>query len=60
MMWSQQDAHESDVSALCFSPDGTCLATGGSDKVVKVWTIKPDMRDGNPSVNGNSSTRVAP
>ena len=40
----QQDAHESDVSALCFSPDGTCLDTGGSDKVVKVWTLRPDMR----------------
>eukprot|EP00731_Ephydatia_muelleri_P035576 Em0137g8a len=39
----QFDAHESDVSALCFSPDGTCLATGGSDKVVKVWTLRPDM-----------------
>ena len=46
---SQQDAHESDVSALCFSPDGTCLATGGSDRVVKVWTLKPDMRKYNIS-----------
>ena len=54
MMWSQQDAHESDVSALCFSPDGTCLATGGSDKVVKVWTIKPDMR----KCSGNTSVSV--
>ena len=45
----QQDAHESDVSALCFSPDGTCLATGGSDKVVKVWTLRPDMRTFNSS-----------
>eukprot|EP00731_Ephydatia_muelleri_P024685 Em0016g956a len=44
----QFDAHESDVSALCFSPDGTCLATGGSDKVVKVWTLRPDMQSVDP------------
>eukprot|EP00731_Ephydatia_muelleri_P024688 Em0016g959a len=44
------DAHESDMSALCFSPDGTCLATGGSDKVVKVWTLRPDILLGNTTV----------
>eukprot|EP00731_Ephydatia_muelleri_P024689 Em0016g960a len=58
----QFDAHESDVSALCFSPDGTCLATGGSDKVVKVWTLRPDMHSFDPNstiLSGSKASIVA-
>ena len=36
-----QDAHDSEISALAFSPDGQYMATGGADKVVKVWTVRP-------------------
>ncbi len=32
-------AHESVVSALAFSPDEQCLATGGWDRVVKMWDL---------------------
>jgi len=38
-----QDAHDSEVSALCFSPDGSYLATGGGDKIVKVWSWRPSQ-----------------
>ena len=33
-----QDAHNHEVSALCFSGDGNYMATGSADKVVKVWS----------------------
>jgi WD40 repeat protein len=30
-------AHAGDTFAIAFSPDGTCLATGGSDGKVRLW-----------------------
>ncbi len=36
-----QDAHDQEVSALCFSNDGNFMATGGADKMVKVWSVSP-------------------
>lgn len=33
-----QDAHDNEVSAICFNTQGSYMATGGADKVVKVWT----------------------
>ena len=33
-----QDAHDNEVSAICFNAQGSYMATGGADKVVKVWT----------------------
>jgi WD40 repeat protein len=33
------DAHKKGVFALAFSADGTLLATGGGDEVVKVWDV---------------------
>ena len=38
---SLQDAHDNEVSALCFSQEGNYMATGGADKVVKVWNWRP-------------------
>lgn len=32
-----QDVHDNEVSALCFNNQGNYMATGGADKVVKVW-----------------------
>jgi uncharacterized coiled-coil DUF342 family protein len=33
------DAHDSDVTALCFSNYGNYVATGGSDKLVRIWPV---------------------
>ncbi|MBL8863238.1 MAG: protein kinase [Planctomycetes bacterium] len=30
-------AHEGELTALCFSPDGRLLATGGSDRRIALW-----------------------
>lgn len=38
---SEQEAHDGEVAALTFSPDGYFIATGGADKVVKIWNIRP-------------------
>ena len=38
-----QDAHDSEVSALSFSSDGNYMATGGADKLVKVWSWRPSQ-----------------
>ena len=34
---TSQDVHDNEVSALCFNNQGNLMATGGADKVVKVW-----------------------
>lgn len=47
-----QDAHDNEVSALCFSSDGNYMATGGADKVIKVWNWVP--------LQGQGSTLVVP
>lgn len=33
------EAHQSRVSAVCFSPDGTVLLTGGFDRVIRAWNV---------------------
>jgi WD40 repeat protein len=35
---ASQDAHDNEVSAICFNAQGSYMATGGADKVVKVWS----------------------
>ncbi len=32
-------AHQNDITALAFSPDGKTLATGGWDKMVRLWQV---------------------
>ena len=38
---SRAPRHEEMVSCLAFSPDGTELASGGMDSMVKVWDVEP-------------------
>ena len=35
LMWEQ--AHESEVECVTFSPDGSRIATGGEDFYVRIW-----------------------
>ena len=39
-----ENAHKGHINSIIFSPDGTCMATGGKDKVAKVWTL-PDLKE---------------
>ena len=34
----KQQGHASDMTCLCYSPDGSLLATGGQDSKIKLWT----------------------
>jgi WD40 repeat protein len=35
--WSSNSAHQSNATAVAFSPDGTLLATASQDKTIKIW-----------------------
>lgn len=39
---AQLRGHEGPLNEVEFSPDGTRLATGGSDTDVAVWPVTPD------------------
>ena len=43
--------HTDKVKSVCFSPDGTKIASGSSDKTIKIWNpqdggAKPQTLDG--------------
>ncbi|MGC3960157.1 MAG: WD40 repeat domain-containing protein [Verrucomicrobiota bacterium] len=37
------EAHQARVGALCFSPDGTVLLTGGLDRIIRAWDVMTGM-----------------
>lgn len=34
-----QDAHLSEVNAVCFGPNSSLLATGGADRLIHLWNV---------------------
>lgn len=34
-----QDAHLSEVNAVCFGPSSSLLATGGADRLIHLWNV---------------------
>ncbi len=34
------EAHRAQLSAICFSPDGEVLLTGGFDRVIRAWNVE--------------------
>lgn len=43
-MWQKPDAHVGWARTVVVSPDGTLLATGGNDRVVRVWSADGQRR----------------
>ncbi|KAL9578122.1 MAG: hypothetical protein Q9212_005922 [Teloschistes hypoglaucus] len=55
-------SHELDVVAICFSPDGRFLASGGDSGIVRVWDLTKAGSLPDPEVGSNNSmerTRVS-
>ena len=42
----EEGGHTGAIWTIEFSPDGTYMATGGSDAIVRVWTIAPVLLSG--------------
>ncbi|MGW4370726.1 WD40 repeat domain-containing protein [Nocardia takedensis] len=52
--------HTTDVLSVAFSPDGTVLATGSSDRTIRLWDIGTHQQIGEPLTGQtNSVTAVA-
>lgn len=50
--FSPQDAHLSEVNAVCFGPNSSLLATGGTDRLIHLWNV---VGGEGPSPVGQSS-----
>ncbi|XP_075448909.1 protein Atg16l2 [Ascaphus truei] len=50
-----KEAHGSEVNAVKFSPNSRTVATGGADRVVKIWDIVGGMLQVSQTLEGSSS-----
>ncbi|KAM6157660.1 protein Atg16l2 [Rhynchocyon petersi] len=52
--WAQdvQDAHLSEVNAVCFGPNSSLLATGGADRLIRLWNIVGGRLKDNQTLHG--------
>ncbi|XP_061074216.1 protein Atg16l2 [Conger conger] len=48
------DAHELGINAVRFSPSSTLLATGGTDRVIKLWDVTAGMLCNRCSLDGSN------
>lgn len=56
------EAHHARVSAICFSPDGEVLLTGGFDRVIRAWNVATgeEIRSFTGHISGISDLIFAP
>jgi WD40 repeat protein len=40
-----EKAHRGDILSIAASPDGTVIATGSSDKTIRIWKIDPEYKE---------------
>jgi WD40 repeat protein len=38
---ARRGAHDADITTVAFHPDGSSVATGGSDRAIWLWDIVP-------------------
>ncbi|XP_006885791.1 PREDICTED: autophagy-related protein 16-2 [Elephantulus edwardii] len=52
--WAQDvlDAHLSEVNAVCFGPNSSLLATGGSDRLIRLWNVVGGRLEDNQTLEG--------
>ncbi|XP_039899235.1 beta-arrestin-1 isoform X3 [Simochromis diagramma] len=49
-----QDAHEQDINAVRFSSSSDLLATGGTDKVIKLWEVRAGLLTHRGTLDGST------
>ncbi|XP_045433589.1 protein Atg16l2 isoform X2 [Pipistrellus kuhlii] len=56
--WAQDvlDAHLSEVNAVCFSSNGSLLATGGADHLIHLWNVVGGRLKANQTLGGAGSS----
>ncbi|XP_053781507.1 protein Atg16l2 isoform X3 [Desmodus rotundus] len=46
------DAHLSEVNAVCFGPNSSLLATGGTDRLIHLWNVVGGRLEANQTLKG--------
>ncbi|EFB16101.1 hypothetical protein PANDA_016944, partial [Ailuropoda melanoleuca] len=46
------DAHLSEVNAVCFGPNSSLLATGGADRLIRLWSVVGGRLEANQTLEG--------
>uniref|UniRef100_G3TR65 Protein Atg16l2 n=1 Tax=Loxodonta africana TaxID=9785 RepID=G3TR65_LOXAF len=46
------DAHLSEVNAVCFGPNSSLLATGGADRLIRLWNVVGGRLEANQTLEG--------